>query len=1037
LHTCETLLERKISDDSSELSKLKYTAEQGLVFWREFNKLPLNEAGFNELKRIRLSEPSEEFDTTLVLMKNALRDFDKLIQYDTHKKDLLSQEDKLRKNWNSAYTAVTEFLNMSDIHRSSSNGGPLNQVMHQGQSMFNPNYEASPLDDIKFNELRQTLVSSRDETIFSRMRKMRKNIELTKQKVEKGLKIFNSISDLSRFLNETDLNKMTNDFVYSNFESLYTRLASLRNSLEQDFDRLQEYDRRKSKLNPIQKEVLDLCCTHLISERDWDEIVKQEFYRYWIKYLEDKHEDLKGNPFGTYLDNRDRLADLIALHRKIVVKRIMSQISSSIIRPNTALNTDQRYKKHYNLWSELLDELNKKRHILSIRKLVEKYDSIILRIAPCWLATPEAISSIFPVRRDLFDFVIFDEASQSEVQTSITALYRGKNVVIFGDEKQLPPSQWFIAKDEEGENDDDYTDRSLLSESLLALASRAFSYTYLTWHYRSSYQELIDFSNHAYYDKCLKVVPNLNSVFKPIKWITCKNGTWENRTNKPEAKLVVDELKRILLENKKNNSKQSVGIITFNAPQQDVIEDEIDSRMGSDTEFAQVFFEAKNPEDMLSDLPFVKNIEKVQGDERDVIIISVGYAKQLKDGKDMISVSFGALNQVGGENRLNVAVTRARKEIIIVCSFDPNKIKVDEKNTGSRRLRDYLVYAKAINESNKEEASKILTSLDQDPAEYKNDDDALPVKEVPLENIIQSKLQERGFTVHNRIGNSDYTLDVAVVHPDIPSKYILGIECDGQSFLSAASTRERDITRQEFLENRGWRLERIWSRNWWRAPEKELDRIQQRIDELRRKDKSEECDGGLDRSLSALSTEKDAQFPALDKQPSIEELIKKGESNTLEFKTSMRWDYDTGQRGATDLGQLAILKTIAAFMNSEGGMLIVGVEDNGNILGVEEDFQTFSDRKNWDGWMQHLVNIVRKHIGTEFMAHIRVEDIHCDGKTVAIIKVQKSYKPAFVEYQDKSGHTKVEFYYRALNTTQALNTKQASDYIKEHWKNKR
>lgn len=135
--------------------------------------------------------------------------------------------------------------------------------------MFNPNCEdsASPLDDIKFNELRQTLVSSRDETIFSRMCNMRKDIELTKQKVEKGLTIFNLISDLSRFLDETYLNKMTNDFVYSNFVSLNTRLASLRNSLKQDFDRLQEYDRRTSGLNPIEKEVLDLCCTRVISYR--------------------------------------------------------------------------------------------------------------------------------------------------------------------------------------------------------------------------------------------------------------------------------------------------------------------------------------------------------------------------------------------------------------------------------------------------------------------------------------------------------------------------------------------------------------------------------------------------------------------------------------------------------------------------------------------------------------------------------------------------------------------------------------------------
>ena len=192
--------------------------------------------------------------------------------------------------------------------------------MYKGQSMFNPNCEdsASPLDDIKFNELRQTLVSSRDETIFSRMCNMRKDIELTKQKVEKGLTIFNLISDLSRFLDETYLNKMTNDFVYSNFVSLNTRLASLRNSLKQDFDRLQEYDRRTSGLNPIEKEVLDLCCTSRDIISDWDEIVEQEFYRYWIKSFKDKHEDLKGNPFGTYVDDRNRLADLLTRHQKII-----------------------------------------------------------------------------------------------------------------------------------------------------------------------------------------------------------------------------------------------------------------------------------------------------------------------------------------------------------------------------------------------------------------------------------------------------------------------------------------------------------------------------------------------------------------------------------------------------------------------------------------------------------------------------------------------------------------------------------------------
>jgi predicted HTH transcriptional regulator len=239
------------------------------------------------------------------------------------------------------------------------------------------------------------------------------------------------------------------------------------------------------------------------------------------------------------------------------------------------------------------------------------------------------------------------------------------------------------------------------------------------------------------------------------------------------------------------------------------------------------------------------------------------------------------------------------------------------------------------------------------------------------------------------------------------------------------------------LENKGWKLERVWSRNWWRDSDKEIERIRQKIEKIRRKDKSEDDDAGLDRGITGLRTVNNEQSSSLDREPSIEELIKNGESNTMEFKASMRWDYAAGQRGANDMGQLAILKTIAAFMNSEGGTLFVGVADNGNILGIEKDFETFSDRKNWDGWQQHLVNIVRKQIGTEFLGHIDAQPLHRgDGKTVAQIKVQKSYKPVFVEYQDnKSGQNRVEFYYRGLNTTQSLNTKEANDYIKQHWKN--
>jgi very-short-patch-repair endonuclease len=201
------------------------------------------------------------------------------------------------------------------------------------------------------------------------------------------------------------------------------------------------------------------------------------------------------------------------------------------------------------------------------------------------------------------------------------------------------------------------------------------------------------------------------------------------------------------------------------------------------------------------------------------------------------------------------------------------------------------------------EAQNILSSLDKDIDQHKSDSIPSTMNtEEPLEKMVQSKLQELGYIAHTRAGNSDYTLDLAVVHPDIPSKYILAVECDGESFLSAASTRERDITRQDFLENKGWKLERVWSRNWWRDSDKEIERIRQKIEKIRRKDKSEDDDAGLDRGITGLRTEDNEQSSSLDREPSIEELIKNGESNTMEFKASMRWDYAAGQRGANDMG---------------------------------------------------------------------------------------------------------------------------------------
>ncbi len=346
-------------------------------------------------------------------------------------------------------------------------------------------------------------------------------------------------------MNEDGINKLTKEISRGQIDLFHSQLVKIKEGLLTEFDDLQEHDKRKAELTSKEKEILDLCTTQLSGEIGWKEIVEQEFYVHWIDYIENEYPELKGHSFDTYVHNRDQLSKLVKEHREVVVQKIASQINSSIIRPDITSGLSHAYKQHDDQWSALLDELNKKKHILPVRKLIEQYEPIILKIAPCWLATPSAVSSIFPLKKNMFDLIIFDEASQSPVADSLTSLYRGKKVVVIGDEKQSRPSDLFELKEDEYKVDEDI-DRTLLSESLLTLASRAFSYNYLKWHYRSAFQELIDFSNHAFYEGRLKIAPNILRGATPIRWIACNDGVWLDRKNIPEAIRVVDEVKEYI-----------------------------------------------------------------------------------------------------------------------------------------------------------------------------------------------------------------------------------------------------------------------------------------------------------------------------------------------------------------------------------------------------------------------------------------------------------------------------------------------------------
>ncbi|MDD1770079.1 MAG: AAA domain-containing protein, partial [Methanomassiliicoccales archaeon] len=357
-------------------------------------------------------------------------------------------------------------------------------------------------------------------------------------------------------------------------------------------------------------------------------------------------------------------------------------------------------------------------------------------------------------------------------------------------------------------------------------AMRIFTPRYLSWHYRSRYQELIDFSNHAFYDGNLEIAANVDRSFPapPIEFVRV-NGTWDERTNDAEARKVVDIISALLAEGEKAGKLPSIGVITFNEPQRDLIEDVIDERRLQSKDFERLFSEASSSSRNLDDRPFVKNIENVQGDERDVIVFSVGYAP---DRQGKFRVQFGSLSQEGGENRLNVAVTRAREKVVMVASFDPPSLPVEDvKNLGPRRLKEYLLYAHAVSEEKHDTVSDLLSKMST--TGRKVELAPIPALGRPMEDQVKEALEAKGYRVDAKVGFSGYRIDLAVVDPGDDSRYILGIECDGETFHSARSARERDVVRQGFLEDRGWEMDRVWSRNWWRNRDAEMSRLEERI----------------------------------------------------------------------------------------------------------------------------------------------------------------------------------------------------------------
>lgn len=438
---------------------------------------------------------------------------------------------------------------------------------------------------------------------------------------------------------------------------------------------------------------------------------------------------------------------------------------------------------------------------LSIRKLFDQIPNLLPRIAPCMLMSPISVAQYFDVSTKHFDILIFDEASQLPTCEAVSALARAKQSVIVGDPKQMPPTSFFstIKLDEENMDVEDL--ESILDDCLsLSVPSK-----YLLRHYRSKHESLIAFSNVNYYENKLLTFPSSDDLNRKVKYHHIKGfyDKGKTRTNKFEADEIVQYIKAHY--NNPQKRKLSVGVVTFSQTQQNLIEDKLQKLFMSDLKLEEFANESNEP-------LFVKNLENVQGDERDIILFSVCYAPD-EEGK--MSMNFGPLNRDGGWRRLNVAVTRARYEMHIFATLQADQIDLSRTSAeGVAGLKAFLQFAEKGH----------LSVRPEDVQEALN--------KQHLSAYIGKKLQEKGFEVKCNIGTSGFKVDIGIVHPDKSQQYILGVVIDGHYYYNAQTTNDREMVMPSVLKALGWNVHRIWTMDWYENSDKIIDAIVEKVKQL-------------------------------------------------------------------------------------------------------------------------------------------------------------------------------------------------------------
>ncbi|MFK7882880.1 MAG: DUF3320 domain-containing protein [Phycisphaerales bacterium] len=500
----------------------------------------------------------------------------------------------------------------------------------------------------------------------------------------------------------------------------------------------------------------------------------------------------------------------------------------------------------------LRHQLGLQRPSESIRGLIESMPETFTKLTPCVLMSPLSVAQYLPADHASFDMVIFDEASQITTWDAVGAIARGSQSIIVGDPKQLPPTNFFGRTNDEEEEGLAAHERDL--SSILDEASAAgLPLHQLNWHYRSRDEGLIAFSNYHYYGQRLVTFPSPTTASDAVQFhkVAGVYARGSGRTNEIEAKEVVRYVFNRLEEWIKldDGDRLSIGVITFNAPQQELILDLLDAERATRPHL-EWFFSDEREEPVI-----VKNLENVQGDERDVMLFSITFGR---DEAGKLPMDFGAVNREGGEKRLNVAVTRAKSEFHIFSSISSEDIDAKRaKGLGVSHLKNYLDYA--------ERGAVALPAMDEG---------SLGPAESPFEESVADALRGCGWEVRTQIGVSGYRIDLGIVHPDLAGAYLAGIECDGATYHSSATARDRDQIREGVLRHLGWEILRVWSTDWFMRPEDALARMDEALKEL--------LEGSRITMREAEEAQQDAVLPEDEHVPESDDADIEFEDETLQ-----------------------------------------------------------------------------------------------------------------------------------------------------------